>query len=140
MGTVPGMETLTGTATFSSWDEDPAYDSGAPVPRLAHATVVFAYEGDLVGTSTCQYVLHYRDGADGLAVGIERLQASLGEDGPEGTVALRHDTRFGADGVDVTWSVVPGSGTGALAGLAGTGGFTAAPEAKKWSWRLEREG
>jgi len=136
----PVMDTLTGTATFSSWDEEPGYDSGAPVPRLAHATVVFAYDGDLVGTSTCQYVLHYTDDAGGVAVGIERLDVRLGDGGPEGAVALHHETHFGAGGVDVTWSVVPGSGTGALAGLSGTGGFSSPPEGKEWTWRLEREG
>jgi hypothetical protein len=85
-------------------------------------------------------VLHYTDDAGGVAVGIERLDVRLGEGGPEGAAALRHETRFGAGGVDVAWSVVPGSGTGALAGLTGTGGFSAPPEGKEWTWRLEREG
>ena len=62
---------LTGTATFTSWDEVPGYDSGAPVPRVARATVVFRYEGDIEGTSTCEYAMYYATGTQGSGVGIE---------------------------------------------------------------------
>jgi hypothetical protein len=54
-------------------------------------------------------------------------------------VVLRYEGTFGADGVTIAWTVVPGSGTGALAGVTG-GGYTAGPHAKEWTWRLGAAG
>lgn len=125
---------LTGSATFTSWDEVPGYDSGAPVPRVARATVEFRYEGDIEGTSTCEYAMYYATGNRGSGVGIEYVRATVG--GEEGTVALRNEAAF--DGtVDVAWTVVPGSGTGVFAGFEGSGGYRAEPHATSWTWRLE---
>lgn len=129
---------LTGTATFTSWDEEPGWDSGAPTPRLAHATVAFTYHGDIEATSTCQYVLHYTGDDRGVTAGLERVEGRVR--GESATVALRHEGTFGPDGVDMRWSVVPGSGTGALAGLVGRGGFRAPAHATEWTWRLGGEG
>ncbi|HET6953426.1 MAG TPA: DUF3224 domain-containing protein [Acidimicrobiales bacterium] len=137
--TIPTATSFTGTATFTTWDEDPGWDTGAPVPRLAHAVVAFAFDGDLQGTSACQFVLHYTEEASGAVVGLERLdvRTALGE---PGTVALRSEGTFGTAGVTVAWTTVPGSGTGALAGLALTGGFTAGEHAKEWTWWLGTAG
>lgn len=140
VGTVRGMTTqLTGTTSFTSWDEEPGFDSGAPVPRLARATVEFRYEGELVGTSTCHLAMHYAAEHEGTAVGYERLEVRTG-DGEEGTIVLRSACQFDGEGVDTTWTVVPGSGTGALAGFEGSGGYHAPPQSTSWSWRLDREG
>jgi hypothetical protein len=129
---------LTGTATFTSWDEEPGWDSGAPTPRLAHAMVTFVFSGDIEGTSSSQSVMHYADDASGVTVGIERLDGHV--DGRPAGLVLRHEGTFDADGVVVRWSVVSGSGTGALAGFAGGGGFTATAHSKEWTWRLDRDG
>lgn len=140
VGTVRGMTTqLTGKASFTSWDEEPGFDSGAPVPRLARATVEFRYEGELVGTSTCHLAMHYAAEHEGTAVGYERLEVRTG-DGEEGTIVLRSACQFDGEGVDTTWTVVPGSGTGALAGFEGSGGYHAPPQSTSWTWRLDREG
>lgn len=128
--------TLTGTATFTSWDEEPGWDSGAPVPRLAQAAVAFRFAGDLDGTSASRSVMHYAGEEQGVTVGLERLDARTA-DGGEGTVVLRSEGAFDAAGVTVAWTVVPGTGTGAFAGLGGTGGFTAGPHVKEWAWRLD---
>ena len=124
---------LTGAGTFTSWDETPGWDSGAPVPRLAHALVAFSWTGGIEGTSTCHSVIHYQEEAAGVVVGLERLTGRV--DGEPGEVVLRNEGTFGADGVTIAWTVVPGSGTGALAGVTG-GGYTAGPHAKEWTWRL----
>ena len=140
VGTVRGMTTqLTGKASFTSWDEEPGYDSGAPCPPAGPATVEFRYEGDLVGTSTCHLAMHYAAEHEGTAVGFERLEVRTG-DGEEGTIVLRSEREFDGEGVDTTWTVVPGSGTGALAGFEGSGGYHAPPQSTSWTWRLDREG
>jgi hypothetical protein len=129
---------LSCTATFTSWAEEPRWDSGAPTPRLAHATVVFEYRGDLEATSTCQSVLYYADGTTGVTVGLERVAGWLR--GEDASVVLQHAGTFGPDGVEIHWSVVPGSGAGALAGFWGAGGYAAAAHTKEWTWHLDGEG
>jgi len=54
-------------------------------------------------------------------------------------VVPRSEGTFGADGVTIAWTAVPGSGTGALAGVTG-GGYTAGPHAKEGTWRLGAAG
>lgn len=128
---------LTGTATFTAWDEDPGWDSGAPVPRLARVQVTFAYHGDIEATSTSESVMHYTDEAIGVTVGVERVEGRV--EGRPGACALRHEGTFGPEGVEVRWSVVPGSGTGTLAGVTGTGGYSVPIHDKEWSWHLDLE-
>ena len=129
------MTTSSGTAAFTSWDETPAFDASPPVPRLAHAVVRFEYDGALTATSTCQYVLRYDEGTTGTFVGLEEVAGAL--DGRRGTFVLRHDGTFGPDGVRTAWTVVPGTGTGDLAGLTGAGGFTAPHGSDRWTYELE---
>lgn len=55
---------------------------------------------------------------------MEILSGSL--DGREGTFVVEERGSFGTDGtVYCSFEVVPGSGTGELTGLRGTGSFTA---------------
>jgi hypothetical protein len=56
-------------------------------------------------------------------VGIERVSGSVA--GRAGTFVLQDQGTLTGTHVTGRWSVVPGSGTGELAGLRGDGGFTA---------------
>jgi Protein of unknown function (DUF3224) len=56
-------------------------------------------------------------------VGLERLNGSVG--GRSGTFPLQDQGTLNGTTVSGRWFVVPGSGTGELAGLRGEGGFTA---------------
>lgn len=59
--------------------------------------------------------------ADGTAqyTGLQRLEGDL--DGRAGTFVLRSDGEYDGQVASNTWTVVPGSGTGALEGLTGEG-------------------
>jgi hypothetical protein len=116
------MTTATGNATFTSWDEDPSYDGDAPLPRLASATVAFTYEGDLQGTSTSRSVLAYGADGSGTGVGFEEFHGTLA--GVEGTLVLRHEDVFGADGV---------------VGYTGSGGYEVGHGTSNWAWALDYE-
>ncbi|MBB3661817.1 MULTISPECIES: DUF3224 domain-containing protein [Prauserella salsuginis group] len=112
----------TGTFTTSTWTEHVA-SGGEGAPRYAHARATFAYTGVIDGTSTCDYLLYYpgegfTDGGQA-SPGIERIEGTVA--GRTGSFVVRHDVRYGADGIDDTWAVVPGSGTGDLAGITGHG-------------------
>ena len=106
------------------WDEKP-YGKVEGLPKLTRAGVKVAFTGDIVGEGTIEYLMTYR--ADGSAsfVGVQRVIGRLA--GREGSFVLN-----GAGGYEkatgtatMTWTVVPGSGTGALAGISGTGSAVA---------------
>jgi hypothetical protein len=117
------------TATFEvkSWDEKTANEVDGRL-KITRASVVFAYQGDLVAESAMEYVMAYRDDASATVVGVERVTGRL--DGKNGSFVL--ESRGGyADGTfkgDLT--VVEGSGTGHLAGIRGHGTSMATKDGK----------
>jgi hypothetical protein len=128
------------TATFGvkSWDEK-TWDgkphkevSGA---KLTHAHVVVAYEGDIVGTGTREYLMYYR--ADGTAAitGLEQIVGSLG--GRSGSFVLQNTGSFDGENVRGTVTVVPGSGTGDLRGLRGEGVVNLVGHAERYPMTLD---
>ncbi len=93
---------------ITGWDQAP-YDEPAAGPALTRATVRKTYTGALEGESVAELLtcgeLAY--------MGNERVTATL--DGRAGTFVLQHGAWEGGQ-----WGfVVPGSGTGDLAGLRG---------------------
>ncbi|KPC92097.1 hypothetical protein ADL27_26930 [Streptomyces sp. NRRL F-6602] len=122
------MTVRTTTATFTgvSWEEKEVSGS-APGPRLARASVVNDYAGGIEAKGTsCEYTLTYVNGTVGVFSGMERLTGAV--DGREGSFVVRQSGTFDEEGVvRCTVEVVPGSGTGALARLAGSGEYEARP-------------
>ncbi|MFD8413041.1 DUF3224 domain-containing protein [Streptomyces sp. NPDC059650] len=111
----------TGRFTFAGWEEQPvgAADS---VPRIARSTVVNSFTGGIEAeATTCAYTITYTGENIGSYTGLELLSGSL--DGRKGAFVLREDGTFDAGGTRCGFEVVPGSGTGALAGLTGSGSF-----------------
>jgi hypothetical protein len=110
------------TFTVTSWDAVP-YDEPDGAPQLSCASVRKVFSGDLEGDSTAEVLMcmadpaRYQDGAGYLA--SERFTGRVGE--RTGTFVIQHGGLSGP-GVDerTFGNVVPGSGTGDLAGLAGT--------------------
>ncbi|MFC9294922.1 DUF3224 domain-containing protein [Streptomyces sp. NPDC057011] len=112
----------TGRFTFADWQEHPV---GPPdsVPRLARATVTNAFSGGIeAAATTCSYAIAYTGENVGGYCGLELLAGSV--DGHKGTFVLEERGGFDATGTTCRFEVVPGSGTGDLAGLTGSGGFT----------------
>ena len=112
----------TGHITYEGWKEDEVGPVGAH-PRLARASVTNNFTGGIEATATkCEYTLVYADDENGTFNGMELLSGRL--DGREGTFVVEERGSFGSDGtVHCTFEVVPGTGTGELAGLSGAGSF-----------------
>jgi hypothetical protein len=127
--------TSTGTSTFTNWEEAPAYGDGAPLPRIARADVDFTYAGDLAGTGECRYLFRY--GPDGACeiLGFEHITGTLA--GRTGEFALRHEGTFSGAGLSIRSTIVPGSATGELDGLAGSGTVAAPAGQETCTWTLE---
>ncbi|REK91915.1 DUF3224 domain-containing protein [Streptomyces inhibens] len=114
----------TGHFTFANWEERTISPSEAS-PQLAHASVTNTFVGGITAAeTTCEYTIVYVSEKTGTFTGMELLAGSL--DGREGSFAVEERGSFDADGsVHCTFEVVPGSGSGDLATLSGTGSFTA---------------
>ncbi|MFJ6795210.1 DUF3224 domain-containing protein [Streptomyces sp. NPDC091268] len=112
-----------GRFTYSDWEEHPVGRDGA-FPRLARAAVTNAFTGGVTAeATTCAYTIVYTGEGVGGFTGVELLSGSI--EGREGTFALEERGTFDATGTDCRFEVVPGSGTGELAGLSGSGSFRA---------------
>jgi hypothetical protein len=119
----------TGTYAIKSWDEK-TWDgklwnevSGA---KLTHAIVTQAFSGGIEGTATSQDLMAYSSDSYASFVGLHQVTGSI--DGRSGSFVLQSSGTYADSTARVTWFVVPGSGTGELAGLRGQGGYTAGHE------------
>jgi hypothetical protein len=107
-------------ATFAidNWEQDALDDEpGAP---LARARVAKTFSGDLEATSVANILLA-GDPADEAArayVGVERVTGVLR--GRAGSFVLVHSAVAAGDASHVAWTILPASGTGELAGIAGS--------------------
>ncbi len=122
-----------GTFQITSMDED-AYHETEGGPRLTRARGQQRFGGDIDGDGSVEWLMCYLpDGGAGF-VGLQRIEGSLG--GRAGSFVMRSVGEH--DGVRSTgsWTVVPGSGTGELAGITGQGGFEA-PGGPEATYRLE---
>ena len=125
----------TATCKFqvASWSESTYVDidgegttaGGTYYPKrgLSRAEVSSSYTGELEGTSTLVYLIAYKAGAAPV-FGLERFTGSIG--GREGSCVFRHVGSQDAGSVSARLEVVPGMGTGELAGLAGEAELTVA--------------
>jgi Protein of unknown function (DUF3224) len=100
-----------------------AYDEPAEGPALTRIHVEEHFTGDISGEGVVEFL--QAAAADGSAsfVGIERITGTVG--GRTGTFLLQDAGTVQGNLVSGDWFVIPGSGTGQLAGLRGEGGFSA---------------
>jgi hypothetical protein len=100
-----------------------SYETPADGPSLVRIHVEEAFTGDIEGAGVVEFLQAAR--ADGSAsfVGIERVTGAVA--GRTGSFLLQDSGTVTGNVVAGDWFVVPGSGTGELAGLRGEGGFHA---------------
>ena len=105
-----------------SWNEETFKELDGDA-KLTRATVTGTLTGDIVGSSETEWLMVY--GRDGSAryVGLQRIEGSIG--GKGGSFVVESNGDFDGGEAKGTWSVIAGSGTGDLAGLAGEGTFRA---------------
>jgi len=106
----------------TGWDQAPGGERAEAQGLLfSRATVKKAFQGDLVGESTAELLMCQADATDLTAgagyVASERFEGHLGD--RRGTFVLQHWGLSDATGQRTGGHVVPGSGTGDLAGLTG---------------------
>lgn len=100
--------------------ETKPYDQTAK-PLLSEVHITETFMGDIDGVSTVRALQIVRDDHSASLVSMQRVRGKLG--GRRGTFVLQGSEIVANGRITATWFVVPGSGTDALAGLRGTGGF-----------------
>jgi hypothetical protein len=111
-----------GTFEVVSWNEE-TYEERDGHGKLTRASVTQSFAGDVQGVGAVQWLMAYRSNGTAHFVGLQRVTGVIGTH--RGSFVLETIGEF--DGTQATWkaSVVPGSGTDELAGLAGEGTFGA---------------
>jgi hypothetical protein len=96
------------------------YDQAAS-PALMEVCLIEIFTGDIEAESPVRALQVLRDDKSASLISLQRVSGKLG--GREGTFVLQGSEAVEDGRIEATWFVVPGSGTGDLAGLRGEGGF-----------------
>ncbi len=104
-----------GTFNVSITPIAPAEDAASDIP--GRMTLAKTFHGGLTGTGEGEMLGAMGPNQSGAYVAMERVRGAL--DGREGTFLLVHRGVMDRGAQELLITVVPGSGTGALAGLTG---------------------
>jgi hypothetical protein len=111
------MSTAEGTFDIDRWDDETYLDADGIT--LGHVTVAKTFHGALSGHSTARLLTTGGPVPTSAAyVAIERFVGSL--DGVDGSFVLSHSAVMAGGAGEMSVRIVPDSGTGKLAGIAGT--------------------
>ena len=103
--------------------EPQPYDEVDDGPTLAEIHVTETFSGDIEGEGVVRFLQAVRDDGSATFVGIERVTGTIAR--RQGSFLLQDAGTLEGSTVKGDWFVIPGSGTGELAGLRGEGGFEA---------------
>ena len=127
-------------AAFSvkTWDEKTR--DGKPLNEVSgrkftRALVTRSYQGDLEGEGTVDFLMFYRDDGTASYIGLEEVVGSLG--GKSGSFAVQHTGSYADGTAKATSLIVPGSGTGELAGITGQVNSVAAGHQEQYPVTLD---
>jgi hypothetical protein len=133
------MTTAKITIAGKTWDEERVGEVD-PAHAVARATFTTEWTGDVEGSSTCWLLIAYVGGdpADphslvGPYTGYEQVQATIG--GRSGSFVLAASGEHTGRVARTEVRIVPGSGTGELTGIRGSGGYAA--EAMEYTLELD---
>lgn len=116
------MAHATGTFEVTGGTEEP-FDELEGGIKLTHASGTQTFSGDIDGDGAVHWLMLYRADETAHFVGLQRITGSVG--GRRGSFVLAGEGDHEAGSSRIRWTVVGGSGTGALAGIAGSGSMLA---------------
>ena len=129
------MPKARGSFRIASFKED-TYEDRGDGAKLTHASGDQAFSGDIEGDGQVHWLMCYRPDGSATYVGLQRITGSVG--GRTGSFVIDASGEFDGAASRGTWSVVPGSGEGALAEISGAGRFEA-PGGPNASYDLDYE-
>ena len=114
-----------GTFTVASWAED-TYQELDDKRKLTKATVSFRLSGGIEADATWTALMFYREDGTAEYTGLQHVTGQIA--GRAGMCVMAADGSYADGAARSTWQVIPGSGTGALTGLTGSGTSVATSE------------
>lgn len=108
--------------SIGSWEENP-YREITGTARLTEAVVTQTYTGSLVGASEIRYLMLSPTEGVTTFTGIEFFSGAL--DGRDGAFGIRWNGEDDGTAARGTGSLIPSSGTDALAGIRGDASYEA---------------
>jgi hypothetical protein len=127
------MTKAKGEFQLTGWDEKPYLELDES-RKLTRASVTQEFTGDVAGKGAVEWLMSYQPDGTARFVGLQRVEGSVG--GEHGSFVLETVGDFDGKEAKGNWTVIPGSGTGSLARLHGTGTFTA-PHGPKATYRFD---
>lgn len=115
-------QTASGTFKVSSMEED-TYQTLEGGGKLTHARGDQQFDGDIQGSGRVEWLMCYRSDGSARFIGHQLMKCSIGD--RNGTFVIEADGEFSGTTSRGDWRIVPGTGTGDLAGIDGDGGFEA---------------
>ncbi len=107
-----------GTFRIATWNED-TYTEIDGERKLSQADVAQDFAGDIEGSGTVRWQMCYRPDGTADWVGMQHVNGRIGD--RAGSFVLRTAGTFDGSKAAGEWTVVSGSGTGALERLRGSG-------------------
>ena len=126
-------KTAKGTFEVTDWDEKPFAQIGNG-GKLTKASVKGKLAGDITGDVHTEWLMCYASENDATSVGFQKIDGTI--DGKRGSFVIENDGIFDGKKARGNWSVMPGSGSGELAGLSGEGTFDS-PKGTKATFTLD---
>jgi len=106
-----------GTFTVASWEEDTCQELGDG--KITRAKVGYKLSGGIEGEAAWDALMYYRPDGTAEYTGLQYVSGQIA--GRPGTCVMVADGAYADGAASGTWRVIPGSGTGGLAGLSGSG-------------------
>ena len=115
------MAEARGEFNVTDWKEETyaELESG----KLTQAKVTADFSGDIAGSGRVEWLMCYRGDGTADYVGFQDIDATL--DGRSGGFVVTSTGTFDGKVAEGPWTIVDGSGRGELAGISGTGHFSA---------------
>jgi hypothetical protein len=112
------MTKAAGAFEVNGGTEDP-YEELDGGLKLTHASGTQGFTGDISGDGAVHWLMLYRPDKTAHFVGLQRISGSLG--GRQGSFVAAAEGDHDGTGSTITFTIIPGSGTGGLAGISGEG-------------------
>lgn len=108
--------------TVTSWEEKP-YEGSTDELKITQALVTKNYTGDITGIGSVIYIMKHQKDGTATFIGLQQIDGAIA--GHTGSFTIEQKGFFDGQQATGTCTIKPGSGSGDLANLTGSGEFSA---------------
>ncbi len=126
--------TTAGTFTYKNWEER-FYTDEATLPKLSTVESSNTYSGVIEAETVLRYTMIYLTESRGVFTGLQTFTGTV--DGRRGSFTVQEQGSWEDTTVTSEFTVIPGSGTGELAGISGSGEYRAVQGEETYPYTFE---